>query len=90
MNKPILQYRDETYREIETTLDISGTSLHIVKKIGRGNMSMSSWHVITLELTHLKPKVWVFQDEPNTTKVRSSKKHFRANGRLFFRKNRTC
>ena len=108
----ILQARHVTYREIETTLDISGTSIHsilhehlTVKKI------YSRWIPHNLSIVQKKPRVdwskeilqkhdrgaskhfydiltgdeswicayepeskqqstvWVFQDEPNPTKV---------------------
>ena len=38
-----------------------------------------------------KSTVWVFQDEPNPTKVASARSdHFQAIDRPFFRKNWTC
>ncbi|XP_025154440.1 histone-lysine N-methyltransferase SETMAR-like [Harpegnathos saltator] len=66
----ILQDRHVTYREIEASLGISGTSIHsILHEHLAVKKSDESWIYAYEPESKQQSTVWVFQDEPNLTKI---------------------
>ena len=135
MHQLILQDRHVIYREIETILGISGTSIHSIlpehltvkkkicwswiphkfvnrsKKEAHGDLSQEilqkhnrgtskhgyeivtsyeSWIYAYVPESKQQSTVWVFQDEPNPTKVAHIGSTSKQMVACFFRKNRTC